>query len=106
MALALYTAIFLQAVGWVYAERLPSSTDAPMASKVPISNGPNTSLKPSSALGGFIGFLLVVFAGIYLVRRRRSKAVDNVVEAAHFPTMAYNSGTPPPATDIRQFPGV
>lgn len=100
MALALYAALFFQVVRWVYAERLTSSTDAPMASKAPILDGPNTSLKPmlpiiiGSALGGFVGFLLVVFLGVYIVRRRRSRAVDNVVEGAHFPTMAYHSGYP------------
>ncbi|KDN37879.1 hypothetical protein RSAG8_09853, partial [Rhizoctonia solani AG-8 WAC10335] len=86
-------------VGWVYGERLPTSA-TPAASITPILEGPNTSLKPmipiivGSALGGFLGFLLVVFGGIYFLRRRRSRDVDSVVERAHFPTLGYNSGFP------------
>ncbi|CAE6455843.1 unnamed protein product [Rhizoctonia solani] len=98
MALPLYVAFVFQVMGLVYAERVSTTSGAPVASSPPISATPHTNLKPmipiivASALGGFFGFLLVVFGGLYFIRRRgRSKDVNNVIEGAHFPTMAYNS---------------
>ncbi|CAE6375545.1 unnamed protein product [Rhizoctonia solani] len=97
MALTFYAVLFFQIIEWVYAERIPSTSGAPIASTYPILEGPNTSLKPltpiivGSALGGFLGFLVIIFGGLYLLRRRRSKDVDTVVEGAHFPTVGYNS---------------
>ncbi|CAE6477310.1 hypothetical protein RSOLAG22IIIB_12326 [Rhizoctonia solani] len=93
MALTFYVALFFQIVGWVYAE-VSSTTTTPVVPTAAILDGPNTSLKPmipiiiGSALGGFFGFSLIIFGGIYLLRRRRSKDVDDMVEGAHFPTMS------------------
>ncbi|CAE6471848.1 unnamed protein product [Rhizoctonia solani] len=94
MALTFYVALFFQIVGWVYAEVVPSTTVTPVAPTAAILDGPHISLRPmipiiiGSALGGFLGFSLIIFGGIYLLRRRRSKDVDNMVEGAHFPTMS------------------
>ncbi|KAF8691614.1 hypothetical protein RHS03_08742, partial [Rhizoctonia solani] len=97
MALPLCVVLVFQVVGLVCAERPSITSDALVEPSSPISVAEHTSLEPmipivvASALGGFFGFLLVVFGGLYLIRRRRrSKDVSDVIEGAHFPTMAYN----------------
>ncbi|KAJ1306312.1 hypothetical protein OPQ81_011011 [Rhizoctonia solani] len=88
--LLLHLTFFIQVVGWACAEGLQTTSSVPRASSSPIVGAPHTSLKPlipliiGSVLGGFFGFLLIVFVVIYLVRRRRSKDVDDVVETHQY----------------------
>ncbi|KAJ1299754.1 hypothetical protein OPQ81_000665 [Rhizoctonia solani] len=113
MTLLLHLTFFIQVVGWACAEGLQTTSSVPRASSSPIVGAPHTSLKPlipliiGSVLGGFFGFLLIVFVVIYLVRRRRSKDVDDVVESAHFPTIAYNPNfpmtSPPISANYREY---
>ncbi|CEL58402.1 hypothetical protein RSOLAG1IB_08509 [Rhizoctonia solani AG-1 IB] len=111
--LHLYAALVCQLIALVYAERLSATSDAPIPSSPPIPAAPHTNLKPmipiivASALGGFFGFLIVVFGGLYLIKRkRRSKDVNNVIEGAHFPTMRYNShpiASPPASAGSQKY---
>ncbi|KAF8748698.1 hypothetical protein RHS01_10662 [Rhizoctonia solani] len=99
MALPLYVALVFQVVGLVVPRcrrllRMLSSSQVLLSQWRSIPVSAHQLVIPivvASALGGFFGFLLVVFGGLYLIRRRRrSKDVSDVIEGAHFPTMAYN----------------